>query len=92
METEDKYSLGYVISNSIQENENKIKKLEKKVKYLTHKIGILNQEKDCIIAFLECNVQDKKRQLCFDTYTDIELNAKIEAYQEVLDFVRGDKE
>ena len=48
----DKYSLGYAIGNSIQENKDKIAKLEKKVENLKNKNKKLQrklEEKDMII-------------------------------------------
>ena len=52
MKKGDKYSLGYAIGNSIQENKDKIAKLEKKVENLKNKNKKLQcklEEKDKII-------------------------------------------
>ena len=46
MNKEDKYSLGYAIGNSIQENKDRIAKLEKQNKKLKAKL----EEKDKVIA------------------------------------------
>ena len=63
----DKYSLGYAIGNSIQENKDKIAKLEKKVENLKNKNKKLQRklgEKDMIINEVKryCNEEISKIQ------------------------------
>ena len=67
MDKVNKYSLGYAIGNSIQENKNKIAKLEKKVENLKNKNKKLQrklEEKDKVIdeAINYCNEEISKIQ------------------------------